>query len=202
MRHMCLPHYIGNLYACKQKHCCNIFGYNNATQDAYFSLVSLTPRLLVVARIDGRVELLRALLARLQDLTAFFSPTATFVCDEFTQRFPIRPASSRLSEDAAMNVVGLGIKETLYLLVSKLQFVVSCTFDVDHNLFWSFALDFTLWCDYSRTACAVSLTFACQCLRDASSRRERILSFFAVRQVLLRTERDYLLREIRLHVRL
>lgn len=166
------------------------------------------PRLLIAARVDCATSELHAYRTRLCDL--LHRSTASGEIDESTsvlaERFIFRSYTSpSVSHPPSEIDGGLTLDETLHLLITRLDRLCSAVLTTDQVQYWQLAAEYLIWCDLVRSVCAVVISFVLQHFGSSvcgGSRSERIRLFLSVNPLLARTHRDYLLREVRLHVRI
>lgn len=95
----------------------------------------------------------------------------------------------------------LSVRDSLLVLLRRLGTLKDLVTSENQLLFWTPALEFVLWCDLIRTAAAAATNFACTSLSDPDLTR-RQSTFDYVNDILFRTQRDYLVCELNMHVRI
>ena len=95
----------------------------------------------------------------------------------------------------------LSVRDTIFVLLRRLERLHRLITSDNHAAFWSSALEFVVWCDIVRTAAAVVTTFVCSCFCTVTTDEAcRHANFETVESRLRVTQRDYLVREINMHV--
>lgn len=95
----------------------------------------------------------------------------------------------------------LSVRDTIFVLLRRIERLHRLITSDNHATFWSSALEFVVWCDIVRTAAAVVTTFVCPCFcTDTVDEASRRANYETVESRLRVTQRDYLAREINMHV--
>lgn len=97
------------------------------------------------------------------------------------------------------STVKLGVRDTIFVLLRRIERLHRLIISDNHVAFWSTALEFVVWCDIVRTAAAVVTNFVCPCFSTADE-AGRQSNYEIVESRLRVTQRDYLVREINMHV--
>lgn len=172
------------------------------------SIVSSVPQKLIRARLDRcdrelifvwlDVAELLASLRNIRQCPIDFSESAN------REIYIVRHLSHAVDYSAPCDystLSRLSVCDSLLVLLRRLGTLKELVTSENHIVFWTPALEFVLWCDLIRTAAAAATNFACIALSEPDL-TQRQSTFEYINDILFRTQRDYLVRELNMHVRI
>lgn len=170
------------------------------------SIVSTIPQSLIRARLDRNTIATASIWTDFVSLLLSLPPLPQTVStrrDRYVFKRWNDSSDAELYELSTTNK--LSAQDTIYVLLRRLETLHRLIDSDNHLLFWMLAVQFVLWCDAVRTVCAVCVNFVRVCLNDFSADSfcdwaSRQAQYEFVDSRLRFVERDYLVREVNMHV--